>query len=229
MANTNTSILIVEKLGAVKEYTVKQFVETELFKKAGFKTADGFACRTEWKLPDGTVSVYGKITGRAGNENKYEFPPPIDTLLFFGNCVIVRKRGDQVVSISSKEWQSIYETLYGGFEDIDNSDEDDDEDAEDDEIDPAKRTKSGYLKDNFVVDDEDPLDTEEEETEEEDKPKRVFPKGKVKQKVETVVARKTPVRNKKRSIASVVPETSVSAPNIYKDCIDELTEEEYIE
>jgi hypothetical protein len=83
------TILVVEKSGSIKELTLKLFDEKELYKKAGFKSADGFKLQTEWgvdhKNKSMNVCVYGKTNGRAGQENKYEFPPPIDTTLFFGS------------------------------------------------------------------------------------------------------------------------------------------------
>ena len=42
------SIIIIEKGGSVKTLTVKEYNESELYKKCGFKKDDGFAQRTEW-------------------------------------------------------------------------------------------------------------------------------------------------------------------------------------
>jgi hypothetical protein len=80
-------IIIIEKSGAIKELSVRDFSEDQLYKKAGFKTADDFTKHTSWKVvvqnKSYIVDIYGKITGRAGQENKYDFPPPIDNTLFF--------------------------------------------------------------------------------------------------------------------------------------------------
>ena len=65
----------------------------------------------------------------------------------FDSCVIVKKRKNTLRSIAIEEWEKIYEELYGGFEDIDNESEF----SEDDENIP--RTKSGYVEDDFVVED----------------------------------------------------------------------------
>ena len=160
------SILIIEKNGTVKETTIKSFDESDLYKKAGFKTEDGFKCHTTWNIEelDGvsySISVYGKTNGRANQENKYEFPPPIDNTLFFGSCVIINKRSDVLTNITSKEWDKIYDHLYGGFEDL--GEEDSEEESEDDD-DEIPRTKSGYAKDGFVVDDDaDDADNESSE------------------------------------------------------------------
>ena len=35
------------------------------------------------------MSIYSKSNGKAGNENKYELPKPIDEELYFGNLIIL--------------------------------------------------------------------------------------------------------------------------------------------
>jgi len=80
------SILIVEKSGNIKESTIKKWVETDLYKKAGFKTPEGFEKAHEWAVNGTKVSLYGKTSGKAGQENKYDFPPPVDTALFFADA-----------------------------------------------------------------------------------------------------------------------------------------------
>ena len=76
------SIIIVEKMGNMKQTIVKTITESELYKKAGLKSSEGFKCYTNWLVEHSnskyTISLYGKTTGRANCENKYEFPPPVD-------------------------------------------------------------------------------------------------------------------------------------------------------
>jgi hypothetical protein len=153
------SIVIVEKAGTLKELHVKHFDELELYKKAGFKTNSSFEQRQVWKniqTKSNTyehIAIYGKVKGNAGKENKYDFPPPIDTTLFFGNMVIVHyDKSFLPKNLSVEEWESIYSKLFGGFESLDDSDG---EEEEEEEIDPSKLTKYGYEKDGFVVDDDD--------------------------------------------------------------------------
>jgi hypothetical protein len=211
------SILIVEKLGEIKSTSLKTWNESELYKKAGFKTPEGFKCYTTWsiEIDDAkyNISLYGKTTGRANQENKYEFPPPVDKHLFFGNCVLVNKSEQgEVKDLSVKEWEEIYENLYGGFEDLgsdsDDSDEDDDEDY------GMKRTKTGYAKDGFVVDDDEEGDDDEEEGDDDDeepKHKTQNPKLTGSSKIKSIF-----------ELKSVEDET-------YLDCTSELSEEAYIE
>ena len=123
------SIIIIEKGGSLKTLTVKEYNESELYKKCGFKKDDGFAIRTEWsKIKiDGnlySVSVFAKINGKANMENKYDFPPPIDNDLYFGSCALVCKikdieSGDYTYCpLTIDLWNKIYEKLFGGFENL---------------------------------------------------------------------------------------------------------------
>ena len=41
-------LLIVEKNGNIKELNVKNYNDTELYRKAGLKNADGFELQASW-------------------------------------------------------------------------------------------------------------------------------------------------------------------------------------
>jgi hypothetical protein len=155
------TLLIVEKSGNIKELNVKQYVEEDLYKKAGFKSDTGFKCQTTWNVEidqkKWSVSVFAKTTGRAGQENKYDFPPPVDSTLFFGSCILVAANDD----LREADWAKIYEFLFGGFEDIGEEDSENSEEDEDDEYDDAPKTKDGYVKDGFIVDDDDDSDEDD--------------------------------------------------------------------
>jgi len=158
-------IIIVERLGSLKLLSIKDFKQEELFKKCGFKKAEDFNKQTEWTLKyDGKkyfIQVFAKSEGRANSENKYDFPPPIDTKLFYGSCAIVGqvKKDDGskcYFNLSLGLWNKIYEKLFGGFEDLAaTAKEDDEEEDELANVPKEKKTKQGYLKDGFVVDSSD--------------------------------------------------------------------------
>jgi hypothetical protein len=218
-----SNILIVEKLGNIKGAVLKS--EDDIYKKAGLKTAEGFKCYTTWTVEIGTkkynISLYGKTKGRANSENKYEFPPPVDSVLFFGSCVLInRDENGKIDDLSKSEWDSIYETLYGGFEDL--GDEDSDESDEEDDDPTVKRTKDGYVKDGFVVDGDDDEDDEEDDEDPEDEDDD-----------EDEVYVKKPVKKssskKSSKITSVFELKDVDPENTYLDCTSELSEESYIE
>lgn len=224
------SILIVDKTGTIKEQNLKTVVEEELYLKAGYKSNTDFKQHTIWDIDIDekkySIAVYGKTTGRAGSENKYEFPPPIDSTLFFGKCILINKTESK--SLSVKEWELIYEKLYGGFEDIGEEDEEDEEEEEDD--DPTiKRTKDGYVKDEFIVDeDEEEEEEEDEEEEEEDdedddeEEEQIFKKKKPSVK-------KPAVKKTAKQIKLAFEEKIAQEEDNYLDCTSELSEESYVE
>jgi len=226
------SILIVEKLGSIKLQSMKTYSEADLYKKAGFKAPDGFKCQTTWQVELNnlkySISLYGKTNGRANQENKYEFPPPVDKCLYFGNCILVNKQNGVPVDFSIKEWEEIYEHLFGGFEDIDMEDTDEDDDM-DELIEPGSKIgKTGYLKDGFVVDDNDEdenddEDDEEEEDEDDDDEEETTRKRKSKgKKSKNKDSKKTA---KKEFEIPILEDTE----DVYLDCSSELSEESYIE
>lgn len=174
-------IIIVERLGSLKLLSIKDFKLEDLYKKCGFKKSEDFTKQTEWNVKfDGKkylIQVFAKTDGRANSENKYDFPPPIDTRLFYGSCAIIGqiKKDDGTKSytnLSLSLWNKIYEKLFGGFEDLAaTAKEDEEEEDELANIPKEKKTKSGYLKDGFVVDSsdtEETLDSESEEIDDED-------------------------------------------------------------
>lgn len=165
------SIIIVEKQGTLKSLSIKDYKEEELFKKCGFKKADNFIKHAEWNLKFENnkyiLKVFGKIEGRPGGENKYDFPPPIDNTLFFGNCAIVASiKNNNIVKetdLSLVMWNKMYEKLFGGFEDLVSTAIEDEEEEDELEAIPQKyKTKQGYLKDGFVVDGSDDEDEDED-------------------------------------------------------------------
>jgi len=171
------TIIIVEKGGSLKSLAIKDFKLEELYKKCGFKKGEDFIKQVEWtaKYEEEKyyVEVFAKTEGRPNSENKYDFPPPIDTKLFFGSCAILayNKKSDgskYYTDLSLALWNKLYEKLFGGFEDL-SAEEDENEIDELANVPKEKKTKQGYLKDGFVV---DSSDTEEAEifssTEDED-------------------------------------------------------------
>jgi hypothetical protein len=217
------SLLIVEKNGNIKEVALKNYDENELYKKAGFKNADGFANQITWSLEikdvKYNIQLYAKKVGRAGQENKYEFPPPVDNILYFGNCILINKDSDLKLS----DWHAIYEHLYGGFEEIGSEDSrEDDEDITDVEL-----TKTGYVKDGFIVDDVDDDDDFEDDDESsefdeetsEDEPKRRKVVKPIKNKIDKKITKKSEKKEMHDDLNDSEP---------FLNCENELEEEEYV-
>lgn len=208
-------IIVIEKNGTVKETNIKEYNPNDLYKKANFKSSEGFILHHKWNIENkSTIAIYGKINGKAGQENKYEFPPPIDTLLFFGGCVLISENPSDLTKIKDlriTEWKSIYENLMGGFEDLENEDNDNDEEVDED------KEPNEYVCDDFLVEDDDidydDVSVQEEEEEEEE---IVSKKSKNKKK-----DKKQPKKNNNNNI-----ELELQSSN-YLDCQSELEEEEY--
>ena len=159
--NKNIGIIIIDKMGSVKSTIVKEYSEQDLYKKCAFKSSNTFEKQCQWSLKVDhqqiTVKVFAKTVGKAGTENKYEFPPPIDSTLFFGSCAVVcsKNKDSEMISLTCENWNKIYEKLYGGFEDLASTAlEDEEEEDELANVPAHMKTKEGYLKDGFVVDSE---------------------------------------------------------------------------
>lgn len=154
-----TDVIIIEKNGTIKQSLCKEL--DNLYKSCNFRKADGFELRHSWdNLVVGKktfhISVYARDEGKANTENKYDMPPPIDNDLYFGNFAIINKnKKGELDSLSVKEWNKIYESLFGGFENLDEFDDDDEEDELEDLPSSLKTKVGGYLKDGFVVDNSD--------------------------------------------------------------------------
>jgi hypothetical protein len=170
----NLSVVIVDKTGTLKNTAIKDYKEEELYKKCGFKKPDGFSKQTEWSVKiDGAkykVSLFAKSEGKATTENKYDFPPPVDNVLYFGSCALTTKSinsdGTELhVSLTLELWNKIYEKLFGGFENLDATcAEDEEEEDELADVPAEKKTKQGYLKDGFVVDSDDDEDSDSDDS-----------------------------------------------------------------
>ena len=171
-------IVIITKKGSPKTENVKSLTLDTLYKKCKFRKADNFAKRATWKYDNLWVSVYARDTGRAGGENKYDMPPPIDKDLYFGSIAVIAHTEEMpsdntLTDLTAETWKKVYEKCMGGFEDL--GDEDTEEDVE--EIPKHLQTKQGYSKeDGFVVSDGDeeededyvPPDTDNDSEEEEE-------------------------------------------------------------
>jgi len=175
------SILLVEHNGNIKQTKSKELSRDTLYKKCGFRTNDNFNRTAIWAVEYNkeviNIELWAKSDGKANNENKYDFPPPVDNALYYGTCALIRvdSKG-AIVDLSSDLWLRLYEKLFGGFEDIDDGEgdeginEEDDECEDDDEEEEIVKTKNGYVKDDFVVEDDEEEGDGGEDDEDEDGP-----------------------------------------------------------
>ena len=156
-----TSVVIIEKSGICKIIKINNFDIKKLYKCCKMRKDNIIFCkRHTWKIDDTTyISAYCKNDGKAGTENKYELPQPLDKELYFNNIVLVKHTDSEIKNencddLSIEEWLKIYEKLMGGFEDLN----DEDSYSEEDEIPDELKTQNGYMKDGFVVDDDEDIE-----------------------------------------------------------------------
>jgi len=158
-------VVLIDKKGTVITKQVKNCSIETLYKKCKCRSNQDFEQRHTWPYKDNYISLYARDNGRANTENKYDLPPPLDTVLYFGTMVLVGHskeaiNNEELVDITKEDWLALYEKLFGGFEDLNSEMESSEDELKD--IDPDLKTTSGYLKDGFVVDD-NALDDESED------------------------------------------------------------------
>lgn len=152
-----TTIVVIDKTKEIKEIKCKNLKKEDLYKKCNFRKNTNFDKRAEWSVDykddKYNIELYAKNEGQANSENKYDFPPPVDNNLYFGSCCLIRRDNDNnIISLSRKTWEKLYEILFGGFEDIKDETE---SEYESEEIEDKYKTKEGYLKDTFIIENSD--------------------------------------------------------------------------
>ena len=167
--------VIVDKNSNKKESALN-YDYTEFYKKCNYRNNNNFDVRHTWEFKEQGetyyISVFAKDKGRANSENKYDLPPPIDSTLYYGTLLIVKTftkgsfEKDNLDNLTIEQWEKCYEKLFGGFESL--GEDDSEEPDELDEISDSEKTKEGYHKDGFVVDDDDEEDADYLPDDEED-------------------------------------------------------------
>ena len=99
-------IIIIDKNGDLREKKIKDDIEPdELYKVVKLKNSDDFENEASWDVDvdDKTynISLFAKTTGNAGQENKYELPPPVDDILYFGKSILINEDGSDLTSYLS--------------------------------------------------------------------------------------------------------------------------------
>ena len=142
---------------------VHKKLDNELYYLCGFKNSDNFGLRFTWHYNNYFISLYSKSLGNAGNENKYDLPPPLDNKLYFGNIIIIAHKNKNpnnknILNFTLDDWNKFYNYAFGGFEDINDTSEEEEEEEE--EVIPLKYlTETGYSKESgFIADDNEDIE-----------------------------------------------------------------------
>tara|TARA_Y200000002_G_scaffold375025_2_gene376663 strand:- start:5037 stop:5708 length:672 start_codon:yes stop_codon:yes gene_type:complete len=86
-------------------------------------------CDFQWN--DKTISIYASSNGKAGNENQYDLPPPIDSQLYFGNVLALCHEDSKLTKLSHADFNQFYDDAMGGFESLGDEDSYSDEEEPD--------------------------------------------------------------------------------------------------
>ena len=118
-------------LGADKYLTLKH-VQAHLKKKTEVEVLGTY------NYKGFTLYLFGFTKGKAGTENKHEFPPPHDATLAFGDILLIVSKSEnsfaEPVLFKVDDYEQFYSKAFGGFDDLDEEDESDDEIIEDVEV-----------------------------------------------------------------------------------------------
>lgn len=109
-----------------------------------------------------TLHLFGYQKGKAGTENKHELPPPHDSILCFGDILVIASESEadwtRPVAFKVADYEQFYTRAFGGFDDVD---EDEDEEDEGDEVEEAEEAGEADAG-------EEELSVEEDEGEDEE-------------------------------------------------------------
>ena len=149
--------ITIAKNGEISQNSnTKQYTPLNLYFACNYRNNTNFEKLCCW---NNEYELYGKRIGKAGSENTYEFPSPVDTELFFGTLCIIKTKDGVMEPLTICEWLTFYNKQMGGFEDINDDEEASVESIYSDE----EYTDNGYIKDGFVVDDKELAAEEYEE------------------------------------------------------------------
>ena len=132
------------------------------FKK---KTEPDYVGSYEYKSKH--LHLFGYQKGKAGTENKHELPPPHDSLLLFGDILIVvtvsADSYSQPIAFKPEEYEAFYTHAFGGFEDLEEEEEEEEVEVEVEEDEKAEKEEEEEEVEEEVEEEE----VEEEAVEEE--------------------------------------------------------------
>ena len=171
--------ILVNKSGEIEQIELKNnHCLSKCLKRKGKGKIDNIY---KWKYKNLIIHLYGFYDGEAGDENKFELPPPKDSELFFGDMLFISYDKDKIDDLILDDFVDFYNEKMGGFENIESSSEgeddqsedsessseDEDDQSEDSEWNPGSKEESSSDED-FDEDDEEEEEDEEEDDEEED-------------------------------------------------------------
>ena len=131
---TVQALLLTQK-AEVKEVTLTLGADARLtaaILKASLKKKEAPEVLGTYPYKSQTLFLFGYTTGKAGTENKHELPPPHDSMLCFGDIILLASKDEsdwtKPVPFKSTDYEVFYTKAFGGFEDLDEEEELEEED-----------------------------------------------------------------------------------------------------
>ena len=116
----------------------------------------------EYSYKSKNLHLFGYQSGKAGTENQHELPPPHDSVLYFGDILVLVSTDDDFskpIPFKVEDYAAFYTHAFGGFEDLD---EDEEEEEEEDELEEKKEDGEEEVED-VEEEVEEEVDAPEEE------------------------------------------------------------------
>jgi len=159
---TMSSVLILTQKAEVKTAKLPNTVVTIKDIQKYFKKKTEPEVLGTYNYKTFVLFLIGYTNGKAGTENKHEFPPPHDTILAFGDIMLIASKDENSfsnpVAFKPEDYETFYSKAFGGFEDLDSDDEDDDDD--DDFIEEEVETNEVFDNDDIEAAEEDNYDNQ---------------------------------------------------------------------
>jgi DNA-directed RNA polymerase subunit M/transcription elongation factor TFIIS len=197
-------------------------IQTLLKKKEAPEVIGTYKHKSSW------LFVFGYTTGKAGTENKHELPPPHDSVLCFGDILLLSSKDERSwttpIPFKSQDYEAFYTRAFGGFEELNSDDEDAGEADADVE---AEADVEADVEAEAEADAEEAEEAEEAEDEEEEEEEVV--EGDAEEGETEVIAPVRVVKKKKRAAAATVVAgaAQVYASYLHVSSEDELTQESF--
>lgn len=169
MASTKFSGLLLTSNGSVKQIKFATTSVTLQDIQKAMKKKDLPEQFGTYKYKSKCIYLFGYQQGKAGTENKHELPPPHDSLLLFGDIVLLYAEKGSFASplpFKPEDYEVFYNDAYGGFESLDEDNDESETDDVEDEVEEEEVEAEVAVEKEKVTD--DAADDEEEESEEED-------------------------------------------------------------
>lgn len=116
------------------------------------------------------LHLLGYQTGKAGTENKHELPPPHDSVLLFGDVIIVVSQSEddysRPVTFKTEDYEAFYTHAFGGFDSLDEDEEDEEDEVVNDDDEDVDNDNTNEKDGDKGADEEEEEEEAEEEAEE---------------------------------------------------------------